>query len=438
MNEDIRNDVNLVLQQVYENPPGQQKQEPDEDEEVIQVHHYPNAIVIIKEPGKSTSTNIPIVDSTPKDAQESQALQVVPYLTVGIFIFLILSSILFQLYILFNPPIATLTIFPISKPITLTGTLQLGRILNPITLSQSQTVPTTGKGHQDAHNATGELIFYNGQSTEQTIAVGTIFTGADGIQVATDQTAIIPPASPPQFGEVAVSAHAVSTGSAGNIAAGDINTTIAIAIFAKNIAAFHGGADERNFQTVAKTDIDTTAATLKPTLAQSMQGAITGQLKNGEQFTALPCSPTVTSDHQPGAEATQVKVMVSETCSAVAYNGAALQSKATDLLDHQAAKKLGSGYSILGYPQITVTQATSNHTSPPLVFIIFHAQGTWIYALSEKAQEHIKSLIVGKTKQEALRILESQPGINQAVIAWGDDTKLPKSSRYIHISLFIM
>ena len=75
--------------------------------------------------------------------------------------------------------------------------------------------------------------------------------------------------------------------------------------------------------------------------------------------TALPCTPTVTADHRPGDEATQVKVTMSETCSAVAYNQDALQAKVADLLNRQAEKKLGSGYSLLESPQITVTGATT-------------------------------------------------------------------------------
>jgi hypothetical protein len=53
----------------------------------------------------------------------------------------------------FFPPTVTVTIMPTSQTLSLTGTFQLGRLLQPITISQSQTVPTTGKGHQDARSA---------------------------------------------------------------------------------------------------------------------------------------------------------------------------------------------------------------------------------------------------------------------------------------------
>src|SRR5207253_2619459 len=113
-------------------------------------------------------------------------------------------------------PTATITILPKAQQITFTGSLPLGRILSPLTISQSQTIPTTGHGHQDATKATGELTFYNGLFTQQTIPIGTAFTGSDGVQVLTDQSVTIPAANPPQFAEATVTAHTLNPGTAGN------------------------------------------------------------------------------------------------------------------------------------------------------------------------------------------------------------------------------
>ena len=44
----------------------------------------------------------------------------------------------FQCYCIVNPLIATITIIPNRRQVTLSGTVQLGRVLNPITISQSQ------------------------------------------------------------------------------------------------------------------------------------------------------------------------------------------------------------------------------------------------------------------------------------------------------------
>jgi len=188
---------------------------------------------------------------------------------------------------------------------------------------------------------------------------------------------------------------------------------------------------------VAKSDIDRAASPLKIAVAQSMQGALQGQVKPPEQLQILPCSLTISPDHKAGDEAKKVTVTISETCSAIAYNSEALERKATDLLTHQAVQNLGTGYSLVGEVKITVKRATVTHT-PPLVFLSFHAQGTWIYALSYKVQQHVKELIAGKTKQDVLHVLSSLPGVEQVAISWGDDSRLPKDTGYIHIRLFVV
>src|SRR6266536_314620 len=299
-----------------------------------------------------------VVDSTlpppPKHGKER-----FEYLTLSLVLICclpMLASISFQLYGMFNPPLATITIIPRSQQVTLTGTLQLGRLLNPITISQSQTTQTTGKGHQDARTATGTVTFYNGQQTEQTIAQGTVFTGSDGVSIATTQTATIPPGNPSTgYGTVSVTAKEVEAGSTGNIQAGGVNTPIALAVFVKN-TQFTGGQDERDFQTVAKSDVANTATPLKTAVTQSMSGALLSQLTPQEQLYVLPCPPTVASDHHVGQEARQVKVTVSETCSAAAYNRETLDRKATDFLTRQAVKKFGSGYSFFGEIRVVVQQ----------------------------------------------------------------------------------
>src|SRR6266536_4041706 len=315
-------------------------------------------VLIVRETDTEAEDQSNSIESEPVTPPVS-AKQSFEYVTLGIVLICcipLLASILFQVYVLQNPAIATVTIIPKSQQVTLSGTLQLGRVLQPITISQSQTVPTTGKGHQDARAATGTVTFYNGQQTEQTIAQGTVFTGSDGVSIATTQTATIPPGNPSTgYGTVSVTAQAVEAGSTGNIQAGGVNTPIALAVFVKN-TQFTGGQDERDFQTVAKSDVANTATPLKTAVTQSMSGALLSQLTPQEQLYVLPCPPTVASDHHVGQEARQVKVTVSETCSAAAYNRETLDRKATDFLTRQAVKKFGSGYSFFGEIRVVVQQ----------------------------------------------------------------------------------
>jgi len=344
-----------------------------------------------------------------------------------------LASIIFQLSLALNPFTATVTIFPKSQQIVFNGTLQTGRILAPITLSQSQTVPTTGTGHQDASAATGFITLYNGLFTEQTVAAGTLFTVSDGVQVVIHQNAVIPAAIPDPlaFGQVTVAAQATGMGSRGNIAAYDINQTCcASGILAKNTTAFHGGQDERDFQTVSQADIDTPSTLLKTHLSQELTTALQKQLTTGDVMLPPACTLTGRSDHQPGDEAATVNVTVSATCSAVAYNQDGLRAKVTDLLQSQAAKKLGAGYRIRGNPHIIVTSATPAKQ----VTLAFRSVSAWGYVLSSTEQTAVKKVIAGCTMEHAMQLLASFPGIETATIkasGFGDDTRLPKDPRNI-------
>jgi len=267
----LEEEVNRIVATMDEQHNGQEQKQPGtseqetEPEETIHIHYFPDAIVILKEEAQEPAQ---VVEST---AVTPQNISFMPaYAICSFYILLIISTIAFQLYLIFNPPIATVTIIPRSHTVTLTGTLQLGRVLQPLTISQSQTTATTGKGHQDAQAATGSVTFYNGQQTEQTIAQGTVLTGSDGVSIETTQSATIPPGNPNTgYGTVTIPAQARQAGSNGNIQEGDVNTPIAIAVFVKN-TQFTGGQDERNFQTVAKADISSVATPLKTAVMHSM------------------------------------------------------------------------------------------------------------------------------------------------------------------------
>src|SRR5215469_13786484 len=191
----------------------------------------------------------------------------------------VLACLLFVAVSLIVPlltPSAIVTIIPRQEHLSLTTSIPIqGRLLPSFTLSQSISVPATGKRHQDATRAAGTITFYYGLFTAQTIAAGTLLTGNDGVQVATDQAAIIPAATPPIFGQTTVSAHAIGAGSQGNIPAYDINQACcATAILAKNTTPFQGGAEARNYVLVTRADIDAATRTITATLEKSEHAAL--------------------------------------------------------------------------------------------------------------------------------------------------------------------
>lgn len=403
-----------------------------EEERITLIRKKPSSMPVIGQEEGDVS-DLDTAPLAPKSQPEPVTNATIVALFLGMLVPLLCLAV--QLYFIVNPYTVTLTILTKSQQMTLNGTLQLGRVISPLTLSQSQTVSTTGKGHQDARAATGTIEIYNGLNTAQTVNAGTILTGQDGMQVVTDQTITVPAANLPQIGAAPVTAHALNAGSAGNIQAYDISVSLSGSLTAKNPAPFSGGQDERNFQTVAPSDIANTAAPLKATLDQSMQNTLTGQLKSGEALTSSHCTPTTTTDHRAGDEAIQVKVTVSETCTGVAYNQDTLQAKVTQLLNIQAAKKLEPGYSLLGDPQITVTSATTSKQ----VTLSFHSISTWVYALKTEDQQQIKKLIAGKDTDRALQLLYSLPGIKRVTLTssgFADTSQIPKDISHIHLMIF--
>ncbi len=354
-------------------------------------------------------------------------------ITVTFALFLMLSSLMFQLSIFLNLPTATITIIPKSRQITLSGTLQLGRVLNHITISQEATAQATGHGHQDARAATGFLTFYNGSNIAQTILAGTVYTGSDGIQIVPDETVTIPPNNPPEDGQATVRAHARSVGVNGNIAADDLNLAASRDLSVKNLAAFTGGREERDFSVVNRKDITTIAILLKPTLLASMQGALQEQLRSEEALQMVQCSPTESADHQAGEEATQVTVTLTLTCSAVLYNAHMLQHLAREMLSKQEREQLGKEYSLLGDIHITVITATTGDQTSGLATLTIKVTGIYFYHLTPGQEHHLSNLITGKSRSKALAILLTTPDIQAASIHLaGGGTTLPTDPGHIH------
>ncbi len=410
------------------------------EDEFETYHVYPldEGIYIVKEGAQTPQDSQTIETTLVKKRPDIQAWIVALFGVV-----LTLSCLAFSLILALFPPIVTVTIMPKTANLKATEALQLvtgaprlgqlhGRFLAPLTITQAQTVLTTGKGHQDATHASGLITLYNGQFSSQTIPAGTILTGSDGVAIATDQEVSIAAGNPPSYGQASVSAHALRAGSGGNIPVFDINEACCGAsVLAKNPAAFTGGQDERTFHIVAQADIHAVVSALQPTVAQSMQAAFQSRLMQTEALLPLKCTTTVSADHRVGEEATLVQVTLSQTCQAIAYDTAVLRQHVAALLRAKAQRQFGTAYRLVGEIAISSIQTT---TTDKAVTLACTAQGIWEYTLSEEAAQRLKSTLAGKTKQAALRYLVSLPGIRSATISGvEEEQRLPKSLSIIRI-----
>ena len=312
-------------------------------------------------------------------------------------------------------PTVTITLTPVTKSVVLTTRLNVQtRSLAPVTASNTETLATTGTGHQDATEAKGTLTFYNGSLSPQSVSAGSIFTGADGTRVQIDATVTIPANNPPQDGTAWAAARSVTYGSKGNIAALDIDVAITGDLVVKNLYAFQGGRDARTYQAVARSDIDAATATLKTALHQRIPRAFS--VRPGEGVYPTRCLFKATPNHKAGQEAKFVTVQAFETCTAVAYNQDELEQKATAAFTAQTTP--GANYMLVG----TVTPSISSG-SPVIVEI----RGIWVYSLPEDYEQFLAQQIAGDSPRQAQAYLLQTGLITRATVPY----PLPKDPQHI-------
>ena len=404
-------------------------------------------------PTATDEANTPISTEQPLPIHVTQLYKakVQRRMSLTVLLFLILSGmgsiagIGYAVLIPLWTPSASVTIVTASRQLTTTSTLQLvtngtadstknqlpGRELPAITMSQQKTVPTTGTAHQDAQVAHGFITFYNAAPSVQIVQAGMLLTGADGVHVITDQDATIPAALMPTEGQVMVSAHAATTGTTGNIRAGDVyGQCCRLNVFVAS-GAFHGGQDARTYQTATPQDITSVTISVKTSLEQSVQAAFQTQVQASETLvTPLSCTSKVAPDHQPGEEATHVQVMVNETCTGSVYTTQALTTLATQNATQDAEKRLGTGFTTTGV-QTRLTQAhiTKNGRNELEITSV----SLWAYPFTPEQQSTIKAMIMGASKEKATTTLLHMTGVQSVSITLKNGTTLPTDVQHIHL-----
>ena len=316
------------------------------------------------------------------------------------------------------------------------------RLLSVSSPTQSQTISTTGTGHAPARVGEGTLTFYNAAPYSQTVAAGTLLTGADGVEIITDAPAAIPAGNPPIEGEATVPAHAAVFGPQGNIAPLDLNGLCCMAgISVKNTAAFHDGQYAYDYPMVTQADIDQVAGPLLATLTAATQESLHAEVHPKERLAGqVQCQPVVTPDHPVGGNASQVTVSVQVTCHAEAYDYGAVVQLVTGALLHKATITLGSGYRLAGTIGTTITQAAAPpHAKPGTLTLLVSGQGAWVYQVRSVEQARLTRLIAGLSRQQAMHVLQQQEPGHLATIhiqvsgLWTDGSKLPTDPARIHL-----
>ena len=318
MHKSLENDVqHIFATSAADNQDGTKPEE--EPEEPIETYHiYPaqGGILITKEEAAE-----PVIDSTPP-VKHPPLISFIPAIVAS------LVLLLFVLFVPNSPPTQQLTM---RHTFTLPQDLR-SQIMHPLTMQESRTIATTGRGHQNATYAHGTLTFYNGSFSDQFIPQNMLFTNANGVQIVTDAAVTIPAGNPPTYGEATIAAHALLSGIAGNIPSYSINTACcAPSVKAVNTNDFTGGTNARDYNIVTKQDINNGVTPLTQSLYNQEQHTLHAGLTPDAILLPLPCSSRVTTNHHAGDETASVTIHVSETCSALAYSQKALQEKARQL-----------------------------------------------------------------------------------------------------------
>lgn len=312
------------------------------------------------------------------------------------------------------------------------------RQLTYTTPPQSKTVPATGTVDTQPVQATGQLTFFNGNGSAYTVAARTIFTDANGVQVANNSLVVIPAGSPATgYGQITVPATAITSGSRGNIKYHDFSLMQCCgsgSVFVTS-GAFSGGQDPQHYTAVQQSDIDGASNPLKPPLTQSAQSTLNGMKHNNEQFVVKPaCTTKVVTDHNVGDRASSVTVTVSATCAGEVYDQVGAQTIAANLLKNKALQDLNSNYGLVGNIVTSITQTTTDRQGNLSLFV--KAEGIWVYQFSDTQKTQLAKDIKGLKKNDAITLLEKQPGVGQVGkidISGNDGTTLPTDYTQITI-----
>ncbi len=313
------------------------------------------------------------------------------------------------------------------------------RALYSTTSTRYTSVSATGKGTIAAKAASGSMYIKNLLSnTAIGYGSGLCFSAGNGYKACLSQSGSIAASA-----SVVVPAYATPSGAGGNIAAGTISTDVSCGSSYPQCAyvtnyAFSGGADFSSYSYVQQSDINN-AVSRATALYQGSeiaagQSSVAGQMRSGERmFGGTGCSSHYT--HSPAAGTRNVSTVTAGiwvTCSAEVYDYNGALSMAASLLKQ----------SITSVPNETLlgsvtTSMLSVYASNGAIIMKVAAQGTEVYTFSPSLLRLFASLIAGRTVQDAVAVLERQPGVSKAVItvSGGSGTTLPTDTGKITMTV---
>jgi hypothetical protein len=296
---------------------------------------------------------------------------------------------------------------------------------------QARTYPVTGQGTKPATEAQGNITFKSNVSRPINIGTNTKITIGDDLIAYPDASFILKPHS-----TVTKSAHISSPGPNGNIAAGRIKDTCCSGhVSVYNNSAFTGGANATTYAAVSQSDYNNAVAAVRQMQAAettSAMASIADQVHVNEKIAgSIQCTPHASYNHRVGDQASSITGSVSVTCVAKVYDQQGVATMATNLLKAKATSTTNDSFLLTGTTTTTVKQAQLQSNGS--ILLLVEARSTATYQFDEAQQQSFAALVAGKSKQQALSILQKQPGIKAVTIGLSDSkaNALPTTTKDI-------
>lgn len=286
------------------------------------------------------------------------------------------------------------------------------------TKSQKKQGSSSGSVATDATYAGGLLYMTNNSNCNAYVPQN--FTVADNnnsnITIVVSQQTNLPVGQ-----TVGVPAYATPAGSAGNIAGGDVNTSLGVNGCTGSVSVisgpFGGGQDAGSYTVVQQSDIDNIAKPMTTSLTQAATKDLQSKLQTGQQLVGTPqCSHNAKSDQGSGATASNFNVTVTVICTQLAYNPQAAQTMAQTMLKSYAQSSPGPHYTLANSISTTLGAIHVVDANMGIVTQDITAEGMWAYAFTKADKQRLADFIEGKTVQDAIALLLNQNGIRTAHI----------------------
>jgi serine/threonine protein kinase len=305
------------------------------------------------------------------------------------------------------------------------------RSLSSSSTLQSRTFPATGQGTTPATEAQGQVTFSSNASRPISISANTKINAGNDLIAYPDTSFVLSPHS-----SVTQSAHISTTGPDGNIPAGSINDRCCSGrVTAYNSSAFTGGANATTYTAIAQSDYNNAVAAINQMQAveiTSTQASISSQIRTNEKLAgSILCTPLVSYNHHIGDHASSITGSVSVTCTVEVYDQQGATAMAAHLLQLQAASTLHAPLAPTGTITTVVKQVQVQ--AGGTIALQVEASSIAAYQFNNAQKQTLAALIAGKTRQQALSILQKQTGIASVIITLSNGNTLPTTTNDITI-----